>query len=170
MRTWVPSLASHSGLRIWRCCEPWCWSQMWLGSRVAVAVAAALIQPQAWEPPQVAGVARKDQKKKNEKSRTPASSFRPSPAPHAPGKSSVPGAERQTGCLPCLPSESPSRLQSCWKDPRHLCPSCPVSPGPRRHPAAARSRPWRRLFCGPRPRPSGGLGLVIRQTPGACKP
>ena len=27
-----------SGLRIWHCCEPWYRSQMWLGSRVAVAL------------------------------------------------------------------------------------------------------------------------------------
>ena len=28
-----------SGLSIWHCCEPWCGSQAWLGSGVAVAVA-----------------------------------------------------------------------------------------------------------------------------------
>ena len=33
------SLALLSGLRIWRCRELWCRSQMWLGSGVAVAVA-----------------------------------------------------------------------------------------------------------------------------------
>jgi len=37
MRLWVRSLASLSGLRIWRGCELWCRSQMWLGSGVAVA-------------------------------------------------------------------------------------------------------------------------------------
>ena len=38
-RTRVPSLAWLSGLRIQRCCpELWGRSQMWLGSRVAVAV------------------------------------------------------------------------------------------------------------------------------------
>ena len=31
-------LASLSGLRIWRCHEPWRGSQMWLGSCVAVAL------------------------------------------------------------------------------------------------------------------------------------
>ena len=31
-------LASLSGLRIWRCCELWCRSQMRLGSGIAVAV------------------------------------------------------------------------------------------------------------------------------------
>ena len=41
MRTWVQSLASLGGLRIWRCRELWCRSQMWLGSCVAVAVAVA---------------------------------------------------------------------------------------------------------------------------------
>ena len=39
MRIWVPSLASISGLRIGRCHELWCRSQMRLGSGVAVAVA-----------------------------------------------------------------------------------------------------------------------------------
>ena len=34
-------LALLCGLRIWRCCEPWCRSQMWQGSSVAVAVAYA---------------------------------------------------------------------------------------------------------------------------------
>ena len=32
------SLASLSGLRIEHCCELWCRSQTWLGSRIAVAV------------------------------------------------------------------------------------------------------------------------------------
>ena len=36
MRLWVPSLASLSGLRIWRCWELWCRSQTWLGSGLAV--------------------------------------------------------------------------------------------------------------------------------------
>ena len=39
MRTWIRSLASLSGLRIWRCRELWCGSQTRLGSHVAVAVA-----------------------------------------------------------------------------------------------------------------------------------
>ena len=34
----VQSLASLSGLRIWRCCELWCRSQTQLGSHVAVAL------------------------------------------------------------------------------------------------------------------------------------
>ena len=38
MRTWVPSLTSLSGLRIWGCCELWCRSQTRLGSGIAVAV------------------------------------------------------------------------------------------------------------------------------------
>ena len=41
MKLRVPSLASLSGLKIRRCWEPWCWSQMWLGSVVAVAVVKA---------------------------------------------------------------------------------------------------------------------------------
>ena len=68
MRTWVQSLASLSGLRIWRCHELWCRLQTWLGSCVAVAVAklavTAPIGPLAWEPPYVVGVALKRQKKK----------------------------------------------------------------------------------------------------------
>ena len=38
----VPSLASLSGLRIWRCRELWYRSQTQLGSHVAVAVAVAV--------------------------------------------------------------------------------------------------------------------------------
>ena len=38
MRTWVRSLASLSGFRIWRCHELWYRPQMWLGSQIAVAV------------------------------------------------------------------------------------------------------------------------------------
>ena len=38
MRTRASSLASVSGLRIWRCCELWCRLQVWLGSCIAVAV------------------------------------------------------------------------------------------------------------------------------------
>ena len=30
--------ASLSGLRVWRCRELWCKSQIWLGSLIAVAV------------------------------------------------------------------------------------------------------------------------------------
>ena len=39
MRLQVRSLALLSGLRIQRCRELWCRSQMWLGSHVAVALA-----------------------------------------------------------------------------------------------------------------------------------
>ena len=38
-RLWVQSMALLSGLSIWRCCELWCRSQMWLGSGIAMAVA-----------------------------------------------------------------------------------------------------------------------------------
>ena len=38
MRTWVQSLASLSGLRIWCCHELWCKLQTQLGSCIAVAV------------------------------------------------------------------------------------------------------------------------------------
>ena len=41
MRLQVQSLALLSGLRIWHCCELWCRSQIWLRSRVAVALAQA---------------------------------------------------------------------------------------------------------------------------------
>ena len=65
----VQSLASLSGLRIWRCCELWCGRRqgsdptlLWLWSRPA---AVALIQPLAWEPPYAAGAALKRQKDKN---------------------------------------------------------------------------------------------------------
>ena len=40
-RTWVPSLASFSGLRTQCCCELWCRSQTRLGSCIAVAVVKA---------------------------------------------------------------------------------------------------------------------------------
>ena len=41
IRTWVRSLALLSALRIWCFREPWCRSQMQLGSGFAVAVAVA---------------------------------------------------------------------------------------------------------------------------------
>ena len=41
MRLWVQSLASLSGLRIWRCHELWCRLQTRLGSGIAVAVVQA---------------------------------------------------------------------------------------------------------------------------------
>ena len=49
------------GLRIRHCCELWCWLQMRLGSRIAVAP----IPPLAWEFPYIAGVALKRQTKQN---------------------------------------------------------------------------------------------------------
>ena len=69
MRLRVRSLASFSGLRIWRCRERWCRSQMWLGSCIAVAIvyrpaATALIRPLAWELPYAAGAALKSKKKR----------------------------------------------------------------------------------------------------------
>ena len=53
MRTWVRSLASLRGLRIWRCHELWC--------RPAVV---ALIGPLAWEPSFAASAALKKRPKK----------------------------------------------------------------------------------------------------------
>ena len=61
MRLSVRSLASLSGLRIWRCRGLWCRSQTQLGSRRPAAV--ALIRPLAWEPPHAVGVALKRQNK-----------------------------------------------------------------------------------------------------------
>ena len=58
MRLQVRSLASLSGLRIWRCRELWC--------RPA---AVAQIQPLAWEPPYAMAVALKSKKKKNQKTK-----------------------------------------------------------------------------------------------------
>ena len=62
MRLRVQSLALLSGLRIQHCHELWCRSQMWLRSRVAVAVArrpaaTAPIRPLAWEPPHASDAA-----------------------------------------------------------------------------------------------------------------
>ena len=69
MRLRVRSLALLHGLRIWRCHELWCRSQMWLGSGIAVALvhmpaATTPIRPLAWEPLYVAGAALKSKKKK----------------------------------------------------------------------------------------------------------
>ena len=59
-----------SGLRIQHCCKLQGRLPMWLGSRMAVAVAvagaAAPIQPLAWELPCAAGAALKRKKKKKE--------------------------------------------------------------------------------------------------------
>ena len=64
----VGSLASLSGLRIWCGRELRCRLQTWLRSSVAVAVAqaiaAALIQPLAWEHVYALGLAIKEKKKK----------------------------------------------------------------------------------------------------------
>ena len=43
MRTQFQSLASLHGLRIWRCCELWCRSQVQLGSGVAVELCGTRI-------------------------------------------------------------------------------------------------------------------------------
>ena len=50
MRLRVRSLALLSGLRIWHCLEPCCSLQMWLGSRVAVAVVWAGSYSSDWTP------------------------------------------------------------------------------------------------------------------------
>ena len=72
MRTWVQSLALLGGLSIWLCGELWCRSQTWLGSRVAVAVAAtAPIQPLAWESPYAAGVALKKRERERARNQKP---------------------------------------------------------------------------------------------------
>ena len=66
MRIPVQSLALLNGLRIRHCCELWCGLQTWLGSGIAVAVVAVIaqIQPLAWEPPYVTGVALKGKKQR----------------------------------------------------------------------------------------------------------
>ena len=53
MRTWVRSLASLTGLRIWCCCKLWCMS-----------APGAPIQPLAWEPPYTLCVSLKKRKEK----------------------------------------------------------------------------------------------------------
>ena len=53
LRLRVQSLASHSGLRIWRCCELWC-----------RGAAIAPIKPLAWELPYAACAALKQTNKK----------------------------------------------------------------------------------------------------------
>ena len=63
MRLWVPSLASLSGLRIWRCCELWCRSHRHGLDLVLLSLwcrlAATAIRPLAWGPPYSLGVAQK---------------------------------------------------------------------------------------------------------------
>ena len=67
-RTQVRSLASLSGLRIWRCCELWCRSKTRLRFGVAVAVASlaatGLIWYLAWETSICGGCGQKKKKKK----------------------------------------------------------------------------------------------------------
>ena len=71
MRAWVQSLASISGLKIWRCHELWVGNG--LGSDATLLwlwlAAGALIRPLAWEPPYAADVAPKDKKTKKKKKR-----------------------------------------------------------------------------------------------------
>ena len=50
MRTQGPSLPLLSGLRIPRCRELWCGSQMWLGSDTAVAVVQVGSYSSDWTP------------------------------------------------------------------------------------------------------------------------
>ena len=58
-----------SGLRIWHCHELWCRSQIWLGSRTAVAVvwagSCSSNSTPSWELPYAAAEALKRKKKKN---------------------------------------------------------------------------------------------------------
>ena len=70
LRIRVSFLDSLSGLRIGHCLEMLGRSQTWLGSRVAVAVSAAVaapIHPLAWELLYTTGVALKRKKKKKGK-------------------------------------------------------------------------------------------------------
>ena len=70
MRLRVRSLPLLSGLTIRRCRELWCRLQMWLGSRVAVAVATAPIRPLAWEPPCAEGAAQEMAKRQKQTKKT----------------------------------------------------------------------------------------------------
>ena len=71
MMLWVRSLVLFNGLRIWRYCELWWRSQMWLGSGVAGAVAVAGSCSSNSTPslgtPYALGVALKRQKTKKKK-------------------------------------------------------------------------------------------------------
>ena len=73
MRMQVRALASLSGLRTRSCHELWCRSQIWLRSGIATlwlwyrAVAAAPVQPLAWEFPYAVGVALKGKNNTNNK-------------------------------------------------------------------------------------------------------
>ena len=73
MRTWIPSLTLLRGLRILHCHEPWCRSEMQLGSHLLWLwqrlAAIAPTQPPAWEPPYAKGVALKRQKTKKQKTK-----------------------------------------------------------------------------------------------------
>ena len=74
MQVW--SLALLSGLRIQHCTELWYRLQRWLGSCIAVAVAAiALIPPQAWKFPCALSAALKRQKQKNKTNKQTKNSF-----------------------------------------------------------------------------------------------
>ena len=68
---WVRSLASLNGLRIQRCHELWCRSQMWFGSYVTVAVVKArtiaLIGPLSLGTSICRGCSPKKQKRKKER-------------------------------------------------------------------------------------------------------
>ena len=50
MRRQIQPLALLSGLGTWWCYEPWCRSQMRLGSRIAVAVVQASSNSASWTP------------------------------------------------------------------------------------------------------------------------
>ena len=58
----IPGLSQW--VKNWACHKLWCRSQTQLSSGVAVAVATAPIQPQAWEPPYAADAAALKKKKK----------------------------------------------------------------------------------------------------------
>ena len=60
MKLRARSLASLSGLRIWRCHELGCRLQTRLGSGIVIAP----IRPLAWEPPYAAGALKQNEKKK----------------------------------------------------------------------------------------------------------
>ena len=110
MRLDVWFLASISGLRICRCCELWCRSQIQLGSvwLWCRQAAVASIQPLPWAPPYATGVAlKRGEKKKDTQER---------------GNIAVWRTERHelnSGCIPRL-DPGPGRKRKHWDNWWHL--------------------------------------------------
>ena len=68
----IPGLAQWMGIQ--HCCEPWCRSQLWLGSRIwwlwCRPVAVALTGSLAWELPHAGGASLKTQERRKEGRKT----------------------------------------------------------------------------------------------------